>query len=271
MSREQNSELRIPIIGKTVRLIFQGLENIEAFESHFLPAPSKSDIDFEVRVFTRDVELVDMPIRLDGHGEYTGGLDLASRKGWVRLTGHWPADGLANFLRQAALRLVLEAGGAVVHGACIARRDEAFLFFGPSGAGKTTVCTLSDGFEVANDDLTAILKSGDRLQAWGMPRAKRFPSLSDRAGPFGVRGVFKLAQDTRTFLEPLPAALALARLAALPKQFGDGQPEQALHVLTELVKTVPCYILHFTKSRDFWDCIEAELGEKRAQQAEPLR
>ena len=264
MSRGKNSELRIPIVGKTVRLVFQGLENIGAFEAHFPPAVSCDGDDLDVRVLTRDDQPapdMEAPIQLDGHGEYIGGLDLACRKGWVRLTGQWPAEGLANFLRQAALRLALRQGGAVVHGACIVRRDEAFIFYGPSGAGKTTVCTLSDGFEVANDDLTAILKSGERLEAWGMPRAKRFPALSGRTGPFRIRAVFKLVQDTQTFLEPLPAALALAQLAALPKQFSDGQAEQALHVLSDMVKTVPCYALHFTKSRDFWACIETELDK----------
>ena len=255
-------QFKIPIIGKTIGLIFQGLENFEMVARHFPAVDPGGAPDFEISVLGGDALPADpdMPLRLDGHGEYAGGLDLVHRKGWVRLTGSWPADGLANFLRQAALRLVYENGGAVIHGACVVRGDDAYIFFGPSGAGKTTVCGLSEGCEVANDDLTAVLKCGARLQAWGLPRAKRFPSISSRSGPFAIRALFSLAQDTRTFLEPLPAALALARLTALPKQPGEGQAEQTLRIMAELADAVPCYTLHFTKSRDFWNCIEAELG-----------
>ena len=262
MGMGNNKQLKIPIIGKTIGLIFQGLENFETIAEHFPAVDPGGPPDFEISVLGGAAVSADpdMPLRLDGHGEYAGGLDLVHRKGWVRLTGSWPADGLANFLRQAALRLVYEDGGAVIHGACVVRGGDAFIFFGPSGAGKTTVCELSEGCEVANDDLTAILKRDSRLQAWGLPRAKRFPSISSRSGPFGVRALFRLAQDARTFLEPMPASLALARLTALPKQPDDGQAEQTLRIMSDLANAVPCYTLHFTKSRDFWDCIEAELG-----------
>src|SRR5262249_12282362 len=64
-----------------------------------------------------------------------------------------------NFLRVLVAYRLLELGGAVLHSAGVADGDGAFLFLGPSGAGKTTLSRQSEaqGRTVLSDDLNALL------------------------------------------------------------------------------------------------------------------
>jgi hypothetical protein len=244
--------------------------------------------------------------RLDGEGEYVAAFDPSARRAVIRLTGSSGSDAilaLANFIKRIFARLIIDNNGAIFHSACVVRKRPGFakgyaeasgahIFFGKSGAGKSTVCELSRGaaiarhaLRVASDDLTIIRLMGGRMLAWGLPafggRAQRVasarfiprcagggqrlrssPYLLSR-GPFPIRAAFTLVQDNRHFVKRLRPTAAMAGMLALPADLSDPDPiAKTIDLLTRLVQSVPCYELHFKKDRAFWDDIDAEVEKQ---------
>lgn len=68
---------------------------------------------------------------------------------------------LRNAIKQIFLVRLVQRGGLALHAASVMFKQQAFVFFGPSGVGKTTLCRAHDHTEVLNDELTVI--TPDRL------------------------------------------------------------------------------------------------------------
>jgi hypothetical protein len=97
----------------------------------------------------------------DGCG---GRVDLDGASGEL-----WGARGVAavDALLRAALSLALPASGALlVHAALVPRGEEALVFAGASGAGKSTACALLGG---VCDEMTVLRPSADTVQALATP------------------------------------------------------------------------------------------------------
>src|SRR5213594_2755277 len=103
--------------------------------------------------FARGPEVYRMHTALDGGVFRTvsyrlaSWIDVARREGALALaTGHLdPAPrALENFFRSAVAWLAMDSAGFFLHGASIVRSGRAFLFYGPSGASKSTLASLSD-------------------------------------------------------------------------------------------------------------------------------
>jgi len=196
---------------------------------------------------------------LDGYGEYNGVFDPATDHGFVVLTGSSPAEALANCVRGLCSTLVFSNGGLVLHAACLAKDSHAWLFAGPSGAGKSTICDLSPQHTMASDDLTAVTEHDEGFRAWGLP---------DALGPYEIKGVFVLVQDTENSIVPLTNAKGVAKALALPR--GESRPDiiaGTLAILDRLTQHVPVMELHFRKDPSFWECVLGSSGkEQRAEE-----
>lgn len=68
---------------------------------------------------------------------------------------------LRNAIKQIFLVRLVHRGGLALHAASVVVKQQAFVFFGPSGVGKTTLCRAHERSEVLNDELTVI--TPDRL------------------------------------------------------------------------------------------------------------
>ena len=203
-------------------------------------------------------------LHIDGCGEYTAVFDMKKRVGQAGLspTGERRADIVLNCLRQICARVIIEEGGLVLHAACIVRTGRAFVFVGQSGAGKTTVCTLSPHCRIATDDTTVVRRLDGKFVAWGMPGTGSFQPPAD-SGPFEVAAVFKLVQDKRVRLVPMSGAKATAGILALPFFSSEGEiVGKMLELVRDLTDHVPCYELHFRKDPSFWKCIDREMGKE---------
>ena len=82
-----------------------------------------------------------------------------------------------------------------------------------------------------------------------------------------LRGVFTLVKDNHDYLVPLsPIQVARALfdgfLQQTPyvKRLPDEVVGLAFRTVCAIARLVPGYELHFRKSPDFWDVIDAELG-----------
>jgi hypothetical protein len=168
-----------------------------------------------------------------------------------------PVMAVEYFLRMVYALLAFQRGGMLMHTAAIARQGRAYLFFGRSGAGKTTASRVSSGCIVLNDDLVLLLPEGQGWMAYGTPfwnprqvRPARYSAP--------VAGVLRLIQDKHVFLEPMSSGEALAELlAGIPIVPAD--PQRSAEVLrrgARLLGSVPVYRLHFLPDNSFWRVIQ---------------
>jgi hypothetical protein len=194
--------------------------------------------------------------RLDGGA--TGAVDFAAGEAEVRLRSDDPAASLETLLRSLYAHLALRKDGLLLHAAGVLRDGEAHLFIGQSGSGKSTVAALSRPALVLSDDLVIALPAGGRWLAHSTPfwNAAGSPDAPGRAAG-RIAGVYKLIQDARVFLEPMPLASAAAELAAnCPVVNGDpARLPELLVRCRDLAEFAPLRRLHFRKDPGFWQAI----------------
>lgn len=159
---------------------------------------------------------------------------------------------LAEFL---IARLLSVHGGIQIHGATVIWEGSAYVFFGHSTAGKSTMSALAESFgaRIPTDDRTVITFENDGPHAWGTPW---YGSL-ERKSPEGarIRGMFLLVQAEQNEVVPL------SPLAAVKEMFGrlvhPRLDERAVSTMFEslerLVASVPVAILKFRPDRDAFE------------------
>ena len=166
--------------------------------------------------------------------------------------------GLENFLRVLTAISILERGGLLLHASGVVRRGAAHLFFGPSGRGKTTVTHLSPDDVVLSDDMSLIVRNGERFEAAGIPFGMAHHRTPDTRDSFPIASLNSLVQSPAVRRETITGARALAEVVAcLPFVMEEtGQSEKALEVAGRLLAEVPVYRLWFRKDPSFWGLIE---------------
>jgi hypothetical protein len=183
-----------------------------------------------------------------------------------------PTDGRARLYRRATLPYPIQAtvraammarlplvGGLPFHAAGIDVEGRGVAFFGPSGAGKTTLASTSP-FPILSDELVAV-NGGDRFVLvrsgfWGEGRA------SARPGPVPLAALVDLAKGSRLSLTPLgPAAAASRIVASVPVPLAAPLWSRALPVVADLVERVPVYRMEWTPAEPPWERLRAVLPE----------
>ncbi len=160
-----------------------------------------------------------------------------------------------NLLRSIYSVLVIRNGGLVLHASGILRGDKAYIFFGPSESGKSTVANLSSDFTILDDDSIYISK-GNKISN-GMNNCYNASGRRVK-GNFPIRGLYKLTKDKEVYLEKLTLSRALSELFTIPALLNKrlNWHEKLLVNISGLVAEVPCFDLHFKKDNSFWQCID---------------
>ncbi len=196
-----------------------------------------------------------------------GEFDLAAGAGRFEIARHveWSELFLDNVLRMVIVELGYRAKMWICHTAAVADGAAAYLFFGVSGAGKTTVTELSAaaGFAPINDDLVFLSMEGGVPTVTGCPfhgatRIRRFAN-----GKFPVRALFALEQSGVNEIVPLPrpaAVLALSRALVTWRARSRDEQAGALAFADAVCAAVPVSTLRFRKEPAFWELI----GPKRS-------
>lgn len=195
--------------------------------------------------------------------EYAGYMDLRTMQGQVDVLPTWALAAFVNFLKNLYSALILFAEGLMLHAAAVVKDDLAYIFFAPSGGGKSTVAGLSSDYTVLTDELVAVRHANGSFSAYGTPfwGSKR----EERRGinnSFEIAGLFKLVKDSAVYLKRLPESLAAAEILTVPQCYYDLESvAKLLESCSDLASVVPCYELHFLPDSSFWRCIDGHIGQ----------
>lgn len=195
-------------------------------------------------------------------------VDYAGGYGWILLDSAHPTADVEIALRYIFALSAFRAGGLLLHGAGIVHAGSGYLFLGPSGAGKSTVARLSRSDIILNDDLVYVWKDQATWIMAGTPftHCDQNPPTPSTAG---LKGMYRLVQDQRVYIEPLHLSQSVAEMIANTPVLSRS-PALAPVLLErskQLLNDVKLNRLHFLPDCSFWDLIETELIEGKGQQA----
>ena len=195
---------------------------------------------------------------------YQGFIDMRREKGELILSSKHPLEDVDYYLRVAYAIMAFEAGGIMFHAAGIVKDDYAHLFFGHSGAGKTTVARVSKDSIVLNDDLLILIPETikDSRTSYWLAYATPFWNPTQVAPSnqhAQVTGLYRLVQDQEVFLEPMGSSQALAEVVSNVPVIPDDPSRVGLLLQrgSTLVEDVPVKSLHFLPDDSFWEVIDA--------------
>ncbi len=196
---------------------------------------------------------------------WEGQFTYSEQTGWVRPTSSFILEEIDYFLRVVCAVEAFRSGGLLFHAAGILRgipHPQAYVFFGHSGAGKTTISRLAGKENVLNDDLVLIQPGSSGWTVYSTPffNPTQITPQGNRHAP--LAGLFRLVQDPEVYLENTTAGQALAEVVAnVPVISADAhQIFDLLSRCQALLADVPSSRLHFRKDDSFWDVIEKMVG-----------
>lgn len=256
--------------GRTIQELwpdFIGEHNPQATESTTLSirrAPDPTFKKLDRWVYELDFDYQPTSVRMVG-------LDLMARlelqpslRGALWIATETPDNfhgAFENFLRVVVAYAALSQGGVLVHSAAVVAEqgDDAWLFIGHSGAGKSTVSRLGadSGHAVLSDDLNPILPGDD-----GNIDVVGSPFLGDLGARAPTRqtlsGIYRLEQGTEDALRPIGPAETLASLMACSPYINfDPHRREALGSnLVSLATRLPAQVLTFRREGAFWPLLD---------------
>lgn len=172
-----------------------------------------------------------------------------------------------NYFRWLAANLLIERGGFLFHSAGLVRNGSAYLFFGHSGAGKSTVTEFSPGAGILSDDLVLVLPDGAAYRASTTPFFGVMSQREKETGSFPLRGCFRLRKSDHVEKKVVSKAQAFGLLIpSCPNIMSGRRRNELLYpALRKFLDTVPVYELFFRKDASFWEAVldhEAEGGKR---------
>jgi hypothetical protein len=170
----------------------------------------------------------------------------------------YPLEAVIRTAMMARLPLI---GGLPLHAAGVLAGRRGVAFFGPSGAGKTTVASTSP-FPVLSDELVAIVPGAPfslvRSGFWGEGNS------AARTGAAPLALLVDLAKGPALRLTRLAAAEAAGRLlASTPVPLAPPLWSRALAVAAALVREVPVQRMVWAPAEPPWEWLAEVMGAER--------
>ena len=188
--------------------------------------------------------------------------DLDDRRVVAHLPGPWPLA-LDSLLRTTAQLFAIATGKALLfHGSSVVRDGVAYVFLGPSGAGKTTSALLSveAGATILGEEYACVGGIGSgRPRAYTLPFRQRTGLLTEpQAHPLAALYWLQQAADDEVLHVSPSRQLTCAVRAVTIGVRHELLMEPAVDLCAALLRTVPVDVLRFRESREFWRAIEAD-------------
>jgi hypothetical protein len=182
---------------------------------------------------------------------------------WNGLTRHGSIRQTLNpYSTDSVLRIVHSIllgsdAGFLLHASSLVLDGAAFLFTGPSGAGKTTIAELAPPQAVLlTDEISCVRRTAAGWTAFGTPFAGELGVSGSRVSA-PVKAVYGLVQGQAHRIDPLTAGAAVRMLMRNILFFArDPRREQRiLDTVCQLTQTVPVCRLTFTRDAGVWTTI----------------
>ena len=192
------------------------------------------------------------------HRSFTAEIDPFSGRARLhrREERAYPLETVIRTTMMARLPLL---GGLPLHAAGVVVEGRGVAFFGPSGAGKTTVASTSP-FPVLSDELVAVAPGRPfdlvRSGFWGEGPA------SGRTGPAPLSLLVDLSKGAALRLTRLRPAEAAGRvLASVPVPLAPPLWSRALAVVAALVRELPVYRMEWAPAEPPWEGLAGVLSQ----------
>lgn len=171
-------------------------------------------------------------------------------------------DGIFNFLRWFLPHKLLTFNKLVLHSSCVINEEnKAYVCLGPSGAGKTTIASLAEGFRILGDDMNILefIDGAPYISASGMGQRFENPGLYGQQ--FLVKKFFWLKQSTHTRQTRMDSSMQYTHiLASFANLFWDQLSESEISkvqsVANKFLQTSNFYQLEFPKVSGVWNDIK---------------
>lgn len=171
-------------------------------------------------------------------------------------------DGVRNeYALDSLLRVLLSwqlthLTGFLLHAVTVIRQGKAYVFTGRSGAGKSTVASLSPEGSVLTDEISLLRFENRQWRAYGTPFWGEFRAAgSNTSAP--VRGIFRLVQAAENRVASLrPVELLRALLPNVLFFSAESEANRRLlEILGQAAEEISGGELSFRRDRTFWEVL----------------
>ena len=253
--------------GITVRLHSDDPAYVRMLETRYAGFPGSGaapDYDFDVELTEpevcapdEDASVVrDGPLWLLRRGDFRAEWDPTARRGRIRQSLNPYA--IDSMLRIVHTLVLAPRGGVLMHAASGIRNGKAFLFAGVSGAGKTTMASLTPpDAHMLTDEISYVRNEDGVYYAWGTPFAGELavPGENLRAP---LAAIYLLAKGPDNRIDDVPVGEAARALLNNVLFFAnDREMVQAVFgTACHLAEHVPVRRLTFFPDARVWDLIQ---------------
>lgn len=161
------------------------------------------------------------------------------------------------FFRVVTAIRIFYIGGFMLHAAGVVRDQLGYIFTGYSGAGKTTVCRLSEGCTVLNDDMVILSPADSGWQISATPFTNP-TQVRPGSGSAPLHQILFLKQDKDHHLEDILNSKAIAELLThVPVISISSQHTSSLvNRCEDIILKTPVNELHFLPDKGFWELLD---------------
>ncbi len=160
------------------------------------------------------------------------------------------------FFRVVTAIRIFTKGGLLVHAAGLEKDNAGYLFTGHSGAGKTTVCSLSYDCKILNDDMIILSRINSSWSITSTPFTND-TQVPPNSGIAPLQKILHLNQAKHHRIEEVTKTEALADLLAhIPViSQSPNHLKSLVNRCNEIVANVQVYNLHFLPDAGFWELL----------------
>lgn len=184
------------------------------------------------------------------------GARVSASPGHVQFSGVRHEYALDSLLRMFLSWALLPHDGFLLHAASVVRDGKAYVFVGRSGAGKSTVASLSPRGSVLTDEISLIQQVDGEWRAFGTPFWGEFRADGNNTSA-PLAGIFRLIQSSENCAEPIRPSVLLKSLFPCVLFFSSeaADHKRLLRILAAASSEIPGYNLQFQKNRSFWEVL----------------
>jgi hypothetical protein len=188
-------------------------------------------------------------------GDFRLDWDSETGRGQVRQSANpYSLDGALRILHTL---LLARRKGFLLHAASAMRNGRAFVFFGRSGAGKTTIASLAPtDATLLTDEVSYVRREAEIYLAYGTPFTGELAKIGENVSA-PIAAVYHLVQAPENRVALMTPADAVGALLESVLFFAEDAElvKLVFESVCDLVGRVPVYRLEFVPNKTVWDLV----------------